>query len=78
MKLPRDVSSDRLIRVLERLGYRMIRQKGSHARLRHPGPPSHTITVPQHNRLKTGTLYGILADVARMRSKPVENLAGLL
>ncbi len=38
MKLPRGVSADRLIRALERLGYVVIRQKGSHARLRHEGP----------------------------------------
>ena len=35
MKLPRGVSADRLIRALERLGYEVIRQKGSHVRLRH-------------------------------------------
>jgi predicted RNA binding protein YcfA (HicA-like mRNA interferase family) len=33
MKLPRGVSGDRLIRALESLGYRVVRQKGSHVRL---------------------------------------------
>ena len=33
MKLPRDVSGDRLIRALPMLGYEVLRQKGSHARL---------------------------------------------
>ena len=78
MKLPRGVSADRLIRALERLGYVMIRQKGSHARLRHGGPPTHTITVPPHNPIKTGTLHGILSEVARMRSISVESLSELL
>ena len=45
MKLPRGVSGDRLIHVLTGLGYTVIRQKGSHVRLRHEGPPAHTITV---------------------------------
>lgn len=78
MKLPRGVSGDRLARALEQIGYSVVRQKGSHVRLRHPGPPAHTITVPQHNPLKTGTLHGILTEVALMQSVTVESLAELL
>ena len=74
MKLPRGVSADRVIHALERLGYRVIRQKGSHVRLRHDGPPVHSITVPLHNPLKTGTLHGILAEVARNRPITIESL----
>ena len=33
-----------------------------------PAPPAHFITVSLHNPLKTGTLHGILAEVALMRS----------
>ena len=57
MKFPRGVSADRLIRALERVGYEVVRQKGSHVRLRHQGPPAHAITVPLHDPLKTGTLH---------------------
>ncbi|MBV9404293.1 MAG: type II toxin-antitoxin system HicA family toxin [Acidobacteriaceae bacterium] len=78
MKLPRDVSADRLIRALDFLGYRKVRQKGSHLRLRHHGPPAHSITVPLHNPLKTGTLHGILTEVAQMRSMTVESIVDLL
>lgn len=78
MKLPRDATADRLIRVLETHGYRVIRQKGSHVRLKHDGPPVHLITVPRHNRLKTGTLHAILTEVAQMRSIPVSALAQIL
>lgn len=74
MKLPRGVSADRVIHALERLGYGVIRQKGSHVRLRHEGPPIHTITVPLHNPLKTGTLHGILSEVSQMRSISIESL----
>jgi len=74
MKLPRGVSAERLIHVLQRLGYEVIRQKGSHARLRHQGPPVHLITVPLHKALKTGTLHGLLSDVAQMRSVTIESL----
>ena len=45
---------------------------------RHPGPPAHAITVPLHNPLKTGTLHGILAEVALVRSTTVQALSELL
>ncbi len=78
MKLPRGVSAERLIRALERFGYAAIRQKGSHVRLRYGGPPVHIITVPLHNPLKTGTLHGILSEVAQARSTTIESIAELL
>ena len=78
MRLPRGVSGDRLIHVLTGLGYAVIRQRGSHARLRHDGPPAHMITIPRHNPLKTGTLHGILLEVAQARSTTIESLTGLL
>ena len=78
MKLPRGVSADRVIRALERLGYEVIRQKGSHVRLRHEGPPAHAITVPLHNPLKTGTLHGILSEIAQARSVTIESITDLL
>jgi len=78
MKLPADVSADRLIRALGRLGYRVIRQKGSHIRLRHDGPPAHSISVPNHNPMKKGTLHGILSDVATAQSITIDALIELL
>jgi predicted RNA binding protein YcfA (HicA-like mRNA interferase family) len=78
MKLPRGVAADRLIRALERLGYSVIRQKGSHVRLRNEGPPVHSITVPLHQALKTVVLHGILSEVAHMRSISVESIVELL
>jgi len=70
MKLPRGVSANHLIRALEHLGNEKIRQKGSHVRLRHEGPPPHPITIPLHNPLKIGTLHGILSEVEQARSIP--------
>jgi predicted RNA binding protein YcfA (HicA-like mRNA interferase family) len=78
VKVPRGVSADRLIRALENLGYGIIRQKGSHVRLRHVGPPAHSITIPLHNPLKAGTLHGILTEVAQMRSIAIETVVALL
>jgi predicted RNA binding protein YcfA (HicA-like mRNA interferase family) len=78
MKLPRGVSADRLIRALEQFGYTTIRQKGSHVRLFHEGPPAHSISVPLHNPLKIGTFHGILAAVAQARSISVQSIVDLL
>ena len=78
MKLPRGVRADRLIRALDHLGYRVVRQKGSHVRLRHEGSPAHVVTVPLHNPLKTGTLHGILSEVSQARSVTVDSIVELL
>ena len=78
MKLPRTVSGERLIAILGRLGYERVRQKGSHVRVRHEGPPTHSVTIPLHDTLKAGTLHGILSEVAVMRSITVEELLNLL
>jgi predicted RNA binding protein YcfA (HicA-like mRNA interferase family) len=78
MKLPRGVSAERLVRALQHLGYEAVRQKGSHVRLRHEGPPAHSVTIPLHNQMKTGTLHGILSEVAQMRSVSIETLTELL
>ena len=74
MKLPRDVSGDKMIRALEQIGYTRVRQKGRHVRLQYAGPPAHFVTVPLHSPLKTGTLHSILAEVALMRSITTESL----
>lgn len=55
------VSGQQLIRVLERAGWEVSRQKGSHVRLLHPERRIF-LTVPLHRELKRGTLAGILAD----------------
>jgi predicted RNA binding protein YcfA (HicA-like mRNA interferase family) len=78
VKLPRSVSGERLIKALQHLGYAIVRQKGSHVRLRHDGPPAHFVTVPLHNPMKTGTVHGILAEVAAARSVSVEEITHLL
>lgn len=78
MKLPSDVSAHQLVRALERLGYSVVRQRGSHIRLRHDGPPENSISIPNHNPIKKGTLHGILPEVARARSVGFDELLNLL
>jgi predicted RNA binding protein YcfA (HicA-like mRNA interferase family) len=78
MKFPRGVSANRLIRALTTLGYLTIRQQGSHIRLRHPGPTAHSVTVPNHDPLKTGTLHSIVAGVANALQVKVDSILSLL
>ena len=52
------VSGATCIVALERIGYAVVRQKGSHVRLHCPGRPP--VTVPLHDELDRGTLRAIL------------------
>jgi predicted RNA binding protein YcfA (HicA-like mRNA interferase family) len=54
--LPR-VSGREVIRALEKLGFAVKRQRGSHVILRRG---SIGCVVPDHKELKTGTLNGVL------------------
>ena len=63
-RLPRDVSGEELARLLAAFGYVVTRQKGSHLRLTTQNGGEHHVTVPNHNALRTGTLNGVLKDVA--------------
>ena len=63
MKLPRDLSGVDLAKALGRVGYRVVRQSGSHIRLTRDGTEHHHLTVPAHDPLKIGTLAAILSDV---------------
>jgi predicted RNA binding protein YcfA (HicA-like mRNA interferase family) len=61
-KLP-VVSGRQAIRVLERVGYEVVRQRGSHIRLRDESDPEHLpVTVPDHKNLKPGLLRKIVRD----------------
>lgn len=64
MRLPRDVGGRELIRKLERMGYVVTRQTGSHVRLTCSLPAQGHITVPVHDALRIGTLAKIIDDVA--------------
>jgi predicted RNA binding protein YcfA (HicA-like mRNA interferase family) len=64
MKLPRDLSGADLVKALERHGYGVTRQKGSHMRLTTHKNGEHHVTVPHHNPLRIGTLRAILEMVA--------------
>jgi predicted RNA binding protein YcfA (HicA-like mRNA interferase family) len=56
-KLPR-ISGGEAIRILGKLGFSQVRQKGSHVILRHED--GRGCVVPAHRELKIGTLAGVL------------------
>jgi len=57
----RRVSGAQAIRVLERLGFVQVRQRGSHVVLRKETPEGSVgCVVPLHDELAIGTLRGIL------------------
>lgn len=56
MKLPRDLTGKELVKRLERYGYQLHHQTGSHLIVRTQENGEHTLSVPHHKPLKIGTL----------------------
>ena len=66
MKIPRDLNSAKLLSSLNKIGYLVTRQTGSHIRLTYKSPDGeHHVTIPDHNPIKVGTLNNILKDISR-------------
>jgi predicted RNA binding protein YcfA (HicA-like mRNA interferase family) len=59
--LPRDLSSQKCVRALEKAGFRFIRQKGSHMVMRRDDPYAQVV-VPETQKLPPGTLRTIIRD----------------
>jgi predicted RNA binding protein YcfA (HicA-like mRNA interferase family) len=59
VKLPTDLSGQELVKVLLKVGFVVNRQKGSHIILRR-GDPYARVVVPNHKRVRLGTLRQIL------------------
>jgi predicted RNA binding protein YcfA (HicA-like mRNA interferase family) len=73
-KLPQ-VSGEDVVRLLKSLGYEVVRQRGSHIRLRKSTFfGEHNITVPAHKTLAKGTLADILNRVSLWNNISKEEL----
>jgi len=59
IKLPRGVSGKEVVKALQRTGFYIKRQKGSHIVLRRDSPFAQVV-VPDHKSVDTGTLASIL------------------
>ena len=60
-KLPVDLSGREVRSILERAGFVFRRQAGSHMILRRDTPYARAV-VPDHKRIRPGTLRRIIAD----------------
>ena len=58
-KLPRGLSGREVVKALEKAGFDIKRQKGSHIILRKDSPFAQVV-VPDHKSIDTGTLSSIL------------------
>ncbi len=56
------VSGERVVRALERAGFKVARVTGSHHIMRHPDGRGTTVPVHRGRHVARGTLRGILAD----------------
>ncbi len=68
------VNSRQLISTLERTGFEIVRQRGSHVRLKHPD--GRVVTVPLHSGsdIGRGLLRKILRDSELSREEFIELL----
>lgn len=79
MKLPRDLSGSELIRKLNKLGYQVTRQTGSHVRLtRDTKKGKQHLTIPLHSLLRVGTLSNILNEISMQLSISKDDLLNKL
>jgi predicted RNA binding protein YcfA (HicA-like mRNA interferase family) len=69
-KLPR-VSGAEVVRALQRLGFAVARQRGSHIVMRRG---SSGCVVPNHRELKTGTLAGVLKQAGVSAEELIKEL----
>lgn len=68
------VRGERIVRALERAGFKVARVAGSHHVMRHPDGRGTTVPVHRGRDVAKGTLRGILSDVGMT----VEELQRLL
>ncbi len=61
-KLP-VISGREAVKAFEKIGYRIVRQKGSHIRMRDEANERHQpLTIPDHKELKPGLLRALVRD----------------
>ncbi|MEQ1717956.1 MAG: type II toxin-antitoxin system HicA family toxin [Hyphomicrobium sp.] len=57
------LSGDEVVRTFERLGWKVVRQRGSHVILAKDGERA-TLSVPDHREIAKGTLRSLLRAAA--------------
>jgi predicted RNA binding protein YcfA (HicA-like mRNA interferase family) len=57
------ISGRELVKALEKVGYVLDRQKGSHMVLRQSTSPYRRVTIPDHKEIAKGTLRSVLKHI---------------
>lgn len=63
-----------IIRVLEKIGFQKISQKGSHAKYKNHSVPVRVVIIPIHSEIAKGTLKSILEQA----NIPLDDFLNLL
>ena len=61
-KLPRDISGRDLVKRLEKIGYAVDHQRGSHIILKQGERSLPRLSIPDHKNLRVGLLRKIIRD----------------
>jgi predicted RNA binding protein YcfA (HicA-like mRNA interferase family) len=75
MRLSWNISANELTQSVQKLGYVITRQKGSHIRLTTTSNGEHHFTIPNHNPVKIGTLSIIIGDIPAHFKQSDEEIA---
>jgi predicted RNA binding protein YcfA (HicA-like mRNA interferase family) len=59
------ISGRKAVEAFKTIGYKVVRQRGSHIRLRDETNPNHPpLTIPDHKELKLGLLRKLIRDAS--------------
>ena len=73
------ISGEKLLKVLKKQGYVILRQAGSHIRLEKDFKThKHKITIPYHKVIAFGTLHDIIRSICEKNSLTKEQMLDLL
>ncbi len=78
MKTPRDITGYELAKALQKLGYVITRQNGSHIRITTQVGGEHHEVIPNHSPIKIGTLRKILRNISAHGELSVSALLDIL
>jgi predicted RNA binding protein YcfA (HicA-like mRNA interferase family) len=68
------LAPEKIIRVLAKLGFYKVSQKGSHVKYKKEGEPTRIVIIPMHNEIAKGTLQSILEQAGITLEEFLENL----
>ncbi len=69
LKLPTDLSGEKLVKALKTLHYELDHQTGSHLILRQNKHPFRRLTISKHKNLAKGTLRAIIKQAGLTREE---------